>query len=61
MGIRQILKSRSIIVSVPDLRKAEAIRNTLERPISNRCPASILRTHPDCRIYLDKAAASLLK
>jgi glucosamine-6-phosphate deaminase len=60
MGIRQILKSRCIIVSVPDLRKAEAVRNTLERPISNRCPASILRTHPDCRIYLDEASASLL-
>ncbi len=60
MGIRQILKSRCIIVSVPELRKAEAVRNTLERPISNRCPASILRTHPDCRIYLDEASASLL-
>jgi glucosamine-6-phosphate deaminase len=61
MGIRQILKSRHIVVSVPDQRKAEAVRNTLEGPISPNCPASILRTHPSCRIYLDEPAASLLK
>ncbi len=60
MGIRQILKSRQIIVSVPDQRKAEAVRNTLEGPISPNCPASILRTHPSCRMYLDGPAASLL-
>jgi glucosamine-6-phosphate deaminase len=60
MGIRQILKSRHIVVSVPDERKAEAVRNTLEGPISPSCPASILRTHPSCRIYLDGPAASML-
>jgi glucosamine-6-phosphate deaminase len=60
MGIRQILKSRHIVVSVPDERKAEAVQNTLEGPISPSCPASILRTHPSCRIYLDGPAASML-
>jgi len=60
MGIRQILKSRHIVVSVPDQRKAEAVRNTLEGPISPNCPASILRTHPSCRMYLDEPAASML-
>ena len=60
MSIRQILKSRSILVSVPDQRKAEAVQGALEGPISNACPASILREHPDCRIYLDTAAASRL-
>jgi glucosamine-6-phosphate deaminase len=61
MGIRQILKSRHIVVSVPDERKAEAVRNTLEGPVWPKCPASILRTHPSCRMYLDGPAASLLK
>lgn len=60
MGIRQILKSRHIVCSVPEERKAEAVRNTLEGPISPNCPASILRTHPSCRMYLDTPAASLL-
>ena len=60
MSVRQILKSRSILVSVPDQRKAEAVQGALEGPISDACPASILREHPDCRIYLDTAAASRL-
>jgi glucosamine-6-phosphate deaminase len=60
MGIRQILKSRHIVVSVPDERKAEAVQNTLEGPISPSCPASILRTHASCRMYLDGPAASML-
>lgn len=61
MSIRQIMKSRSIIVSVPDGRKARAVKDCLEGEICNRYPASILQTHPDCSVYLDKPAASLLE
>jgi glucosamine-6-phosphate deaminase len=60
MSIKQIMKSRHIICSVPDKRKAVALKNTLEEPVSNRCPASILQQHPDCTLYLDKEASSLL-
>ena len=60
MSIRQIMKSRTIIASVPDARKAVAVRNALEGPVCNMCPASVLQQHPDCRIYLDAPAASLL-
>ncbi len=60
MGIRQILKSRRIIVTVPDRRKAEAVRNALEGPVTPRCPASILQQHDNCSIFLDEPAASLL-
>lgn len=60
MSIRQILKSSLIICSVPDERKAVAVKNSLEQEISNLYPASILQTHPDCHFYLDTAAASLL-
>jgi len=61
MSIRQIMASRAIVCTVPDERKAEAVRNTCESDISNRVPASILREHPDCGLYLDEAAAALLK
>jgi len=61
MSIRQILKSRSIILTVPDARKAEAVRNTLEHPIDPGIPASILQTHLGTTLYLDPPAASLLK
>jgi glucosamine-6-phosphate deaminase len=60
MSVRQIMKSRQIIVTVPDRRKAEAVRNALEGPVSPLCPASILRCHPDCSMFLDSAAASML-
>lgn len=60
MSIRQIMKSTCLIVSVPDKRKAEAVKNALEGEVTNICPASILQTHPNCKIFLDADAASLL-
>ncbi|MBE9464290.1 glucosamine-6-phosphate deaminase [Dyadobacter subterraneus] len=60
MSVQQIMKSKHIICSVPDQRKAVAVKNSLENEISNLFPASILQTHPDCVFYLDKASASLL-
>ena len=60
MSIQQILKSKSIVCSVPDERKAQAVKDCVELPISNLYPAGILRTHPDCKLFLDKASASLL-
>ena len=61
MSIRQIMKSKSIICSVPELRKAQAVKDCLQKEIiSNLHPASILQSHPDCLICLDESAASLL-
>jgi glucosamine-6-phosphate deaminase len=60
MSIRQILKSKSIVCSVPDKRKAVAIKNCLEGEISNQFPASILQDHQNCICFLDKDSASLL-
>jgi glucosamine-6-phosphate deaminase len=60
MSVQQILKSRSIICSVPDQRKADAVKAVLEGPITNTAPASILRTHDDCTLLIDQAAASRL-
>lgn len=60
MSVKQIMKSKSIICSVPDKRKAEAVKNCLEGKISNLHPASILQEHGDCTIFLDKPSASLL-
>jgi glucosamine-6-phosphate deaminase len=60
MSVKQILKAKEILAVVPDTRKAQAIKNCLEGPISARVPASILRTHPNTTIYLDNHSASLL-
>jgi len=60
MSVRQIMKSGSIICTVPDERKAEAVRKAVEGEVSPKVPASILQEHGDCRLYLDGPAASLL-
>jgi glucosamine-6-phosphate deaminase len=60
MSVTQILKAREILVIVPDERKAEAVRATLEADVAPAVPASILRTHPNVTLYLDGPAASLV-
>ncbi|MCG2615462.1 glucosamine-6-phosphate deaminase [Terrimonas sp. NA20] len=60
MSIKQIMKSAAIICSVPDRRKATAIRNCLAEPVDNKYPASILKSHPHCYYYLDQSSASML-
>lgn len=55
-----LLSASHLICSVPDRRKAEAVRSAIEGAISTACPASILRTHPRAFLYLDLESASLL-
>jgi len=60
MSVRQILASRKLVCTVPDLRKARPARDAIEGPLTNRVPASILRTHENCIMIMDEPAASLL-
>jgi len=59
--IRQILKAKQILCIVPDARKANAVAKCFQGEISPSAPASILRTHPNTTVYLDKDSAALLK
>jgi glucosamine-6-phosphate deaminase len=60
MSVRQILKSQQLVATVPDLRKAEAVKNALEGPVTPQCPASIVQQHENCFVFLDEPAASRL-
>ena len=60
MSVRQIMKSKNIYCSVPDERKASAVKATLEGEISPNVPASILRTHENATLIVDAAASSKL-
>ena len=60
MSIQQIMKSETIICTVPDERKAVAVKECFEGEISPFHPASILRKHPGAFVYLDDDATSLL-
>ena len=46
------------ICVVPTIRKANAVYNALNGPVTTACPASILREHKDATLYLDKDSAS---
>jgi len=60
MGIKQIMKTKALIVSVPDERKSDAVKGSVEGPVSNLMPASILQQHANCELYLDAASACKL-
>lgn len=60
MSVRQILKAKEILAVVPGPRKAQAVKACFEGAVSPTAPASILRTHPNATVYLDRDSASLL-
>lgn len=56
-----LMNSKNLICCVPEIRKAEAVKNALEGPVTTRSPGSVVRTHPHATIYLDTDSASLLE
>lgn len=60
MSIKQILKSKSIICTVPDKRKAQAVKGAVNGNVNPQVPSSILQNHQATWIYLDKESSSLL-
>ena len=60
MSVRQIMKSGAVVCTVPDERKAEAVRASVEGEVSPTTPASILQQHPRATLFLDQPAASRL-
>ena len=60
LTVPALLAPKHVLAIVPERRKADAIRAALKGPVSPQCPASILRTHPNVTMYLDRESASLL-
>lgn len=60
MTVHQILQSQAIISCVPHKVKAHAVKQTLESDVTNRIPATILKTHPNWTLLLDQKSASAL-
>lgn len=60
MSPAQIMKSAAIVCTVPDARKARAVKASLEGGVTPDVPASILQRHRNCTMFLDRASASLL-
>ena len=60
MTVKRICSSRIVILTVPDERKADALHEVLEGPVTNLWPASILQQHPDCHLFIDPPAMGKL-
>lgn len=60
MGPKSIMAARNLIVIVSGEKKAQALKNMLEGPVTEEVPASVLQLHPSLIVIADKAAASAL-
>lgn len=60
MCVKQILSCRHIISAVPHNVKSEAILHTVTKPVTPDVPATILKMHPDWRLFLDSQSAARL-
>lgn len=61
MGFEEILEADKVLLMVSGSKKAEAVKNVLNGPISTACPASYLRDKDNVIMIIDEDAASLLE
>jgi len=59
LTVPTLLAGRELFCCIPGLHKRDAVKAMLEAPISGNCPATALRTHPRCTVYLDRESGSL--
>ncbi|QHW30615.1 glucosamine-6-phosphate deaminase [Paenibacillus rhizovicinus] len=60
MGVGSILKAESILLVVKGADKAEIVKQALQGPITTECPASLLQTHKNVTVLVDREAGRLL-
>ena len=58
LGLSTLMEARTIILVISGKHKADIVQQVLEEPVSENLPATLLRSHPALRIYLDSDAAS---
>jgi len=61
MGTGTIMKAKKIILLASGAGKADAVAKSVNGPMTEEVPASILQTHPNCTFIIDEAAASKLE
>ena len=60
VGIGTLLEARALRIMAFGEAKREAVRALVRGPITPDVPASLLRTHADCQLWIDDPAASAL-
>jgi glucosamine-6-phosphate deaminase len=61
MSIPRIMQSALVVLSVPDARKAAAVRDAVQGPVTPLHPGSVLQRHANALLFVDPPAASLLQ
>lgn len=61
MGLKSIMNAKRIVLIATGKNKAKAIYDLINGEINENVPCSILKNHPDCTIYCDEEAYSLVK
>lgn len=60
VGLRAILASKEVWLLANGQRKADIVRRIVHGEISTAVPASLLRRHPNCSLFVDAEAGSLV-
>lgn len=61
VGIATIMKAKKIVLLASGRNKAEAIREMVSGYVNTQVPASILQTHPELTLIVDKEAGALIE
>lgn len=60
LTVPTLMAAKAMVCVVLGENKSQAVYDTLTKPVSVACPASILTTHPNCKFYFNLAAVSKL-
>lgn len=61
MGVGDIMRAKKILLIATGASKAKAVYSMVKGEVTPQCPASILQTHKDVTIFVDKESAALLE
>lgn len=60
LTVPALCRSKRMMCVAPETRKADAVYHALRGPVATACPASYLRTQPQCTLFLDRDSAARL-
>lgn len=60
LGLKYIMEARTVILQLNGAKKAEVARRLIDSEISPAFPASIVKSHPNAFLLLDKEASKFL-
>ncbi|WP_117190754.1 6-phosphogluconolactonase [Rhizobium terrae] len=54
LTVPRLMRADRLFCVVPGAIKRDAVSRTIYGPLTTECPASVLRFHPACTLYIDK-------